>query len=301
MRNIEHVTDVKKVQISGLPLELGLKADVIKDEFNARLREKYHPDKDIINAVSLILAQNSVAVELESKNDIPKIKETFEGLNLLGQQLHVTSFEDKTINFNVTGTYDAAASTSNPIANTAQTTAQAAAIARAALEQLQGEDTKTQPRPEANDQSKFEVKRIGTRILKVWNIVNPMYFHRKSNELRDLQLDLKMEFETFGKLKDIRMVMPINARLGAEAGSLFVEYVDTTGSRIASEELRKRKFDDKEVKRAFVKESMYENYFKQASDSFIQLIDPAREVPMQYTIQAQILAQAGKEADYEFE
>lgn len=300
MRNIEHVTDVKKVQISGLPLELGLKADVIKDEFNARLREKYPSDKDIIKAVNLILAQNSVAVELESKSDIPKIKETFEGLNLLGQELHVTSFEDKTINFNVTGTYDAAASTSNPIANTAQTTAQAAAIAKAALEQLQGEDSKAQPKIEATDQSKCRVKEVGTRILKVWNMINPIYFHTKSNELRDLQLDIKAEFETFGKIKDIRMVMPDTARLGAEPGSLFVEYTDTTASKIASEELKKRKFDTKEIKRAYVKESMYENYFKQASNSFINLVDLAQE-PMQYPIQTQIPAQAGKEADYEFE
>lgn len=142
VRNFEQVTNTKKVQISGLPLELGLRADDIKRDFNKKLREKYKTEKDIIIQVTLILAQNAVGVELRLREDIPKLKETFDGMKMLGQTLRVTSFEDKTINFNVSSGSAGFTSLSNPLANSAQTAAQAAAIASAALKGMQGQDVK---------------------------------------------------------------------------------------------------------------------------------------------------------------
>ena len=145
VRNFEQVTNTKKVQISNLPLELGLRADDIKRDFNKRLREKYKVEKDMIQTLTLIVAQNAAGIELSSKEDIPKVKETFEGLKMLGQTLRVTSFEDKTMNFNV-GSFGSPStslsSLSNPLANSAQTAAQAAAIATAALKGLQGHEVK---------------------------------------------------------------------------------------------------------------------------------------------------------------
>ena len=144
VKSFEQVTNTKKVQISGLPLELGLRAEEIKRDFNKKLKERYKTDKDLIQSVTLIVAQNAAAVELASKDDIPKIKETFDGQKLLGQVLRVTSFEDKTINFNVTnsfgGTNVSLNSLANPLANSAQTVAQSAAIATAVLKKMQGHD-----------------------------------------------------------------------------------------------------------------------------------------------------------------
>ena len=128
VRDFVHTTDVKKVQISGLPLELGLKPEDIRQELNFQLNANYHPESDIIKTVDLILAQNAIAIELGSREDISKIKDTFDGKEMLGQRLIVTSFEGKTINFNTTEMANEAASSSNPIANSAMTAAQAAAI-----------------------------------------------------------------------------------------------------------------------------------------------------------------------------
>ena len=298
MRNIEHVTDVKKVQISGLPLELGLKADMLKNEFNAQLRKKYNPQKDIIKSVDLILAQNSVAVELGSRDDISKIKDTFDKKEFLGEELRVTSFEDKTINFNVTGAYDPAASTSNPIAHTPQTAAQAAAIAKAAIEQIQGEDVKVTFRSESTEQSKYLIKSIDTRILKIWNVVDPSYFHNRNEELADLKEDMKIKFSDLGKLLDIRIVMPENAKIGAEAGSIFAEYENEAISKVAYQDLKTSKYDSKPVQVAYVKENMYFGYLKRASTSFMSIDYPVQEVEMQYQIQPQTTTEIVKEGYY---
>lgn len=301
VRNIEHVTDVKKVQISGLPLELGLRADMLKDEFNAQLKEKYNPEKDIIKSVDLILAQNSIAIELGSRDDISKIKDTFDGKKFLEQELRVTSFENKTINFNVTGAYDAAASTSNPIAHTPQTAAQAAAIAKAAIEQIQGEDVKGIFKPEATEKSKYSINSIGTRILKVWNVVDPSYFRSRNEELLELQIDMKFKFTSFGKLVDIQMVMPEKAKIGAEAGSIFAVFEDEAASKVAYQELKASRYDSKVVQAAYVKEEIYFNHLKVASTSFMNVDQLVQEVPAQYQMQPQIAVEVVKEADYEFE
>jgi hypothetical protein len=144
VRNFEQVTNTKKMQISNIPLEIGLRAEDIKRDFNKRLKDKYKCDKDMIQTLTLINAQNAVGIELASKDDINKIKDTFDGFKFLGQALRVTSFEDKTMNYNVTGFGNSSASMnslSNPLANSAQTAAQAAAIATAVMKSVQGHTT----------------------------------------------------------------------------------------------------------------------------------------------------------------
>jgi len=210
VQNFEQVTNTKKIQISNIPLELGLRAEDIKRDFNKKIKEKYKIDKDLIQTATLIVAQNAAALELSSKDDIHKIKETFEGMKLLGQSLKVTSFEDKTINFNVQGNFSNTASSltnlANPLANSAQTAAQAAAIANAALKGLQGQEVKITLQGMGFSSS--------TKILKVSNAIDPVDFQRLGNELQEIQMDMKEKFESFGKLIDIRMVLPTKETLG---------------------------------------------------------------------------------------
>eukprot|EP01022_Parablepharisma_sp_SALTPOND_P004510 TRINITY_DN120419_c0_g1_i1.p2 TRINITY_DN120419_c0_g1~~TRINITY_DN120419_c0_g1_i1.p2 ORF type:complete len:561 (-),score=27.37 TRINITY_DN120419_c0_g1_i1:4163-5845(-) len=293
IKNLEHTTNTKKVQISGLPLELGLKAEDIKRELNTKLKERYRTDKDIIQKVDLILAQNAVAVELGTRDDIPKIKETFDGQKMLGQYLRVTSFEDKTINFNVSSNFNTATSMSNPIANSAQTAAQAAAIATAALRGMQGQDVKISLKGQTVEQCNFTSLNtcIASRILKVWNVVDPIDLYKKAEELQEVQMDMKEEFQSHGKIIDIRMIAAGKGQFGAEPGSIFVEYEDEKSAVAAMEQLRGRKYDNKLVYVAFVKPELYEEQFKALSESFLTL-----ELPPE-TVQPQQI----KEADYEFE
>eukprot|EP00826_Nyctotherus_ovalis_P047055 TRINITY_DN5366_c0_g2_i1.p1 TRINITY_DN5366_c0_g2~~TRINITY_DN5366_c0_g2_i1.p1 ORF type:complete len:291 (+),score=54.57 TRINITY_DN5366_c0_g2_i1:618-1490(+) len=290
------------MEISGLPLELGFKAEAIKDMLNAQLNQKYHPDENIIKNVELILAQNSIAVELESRDDISKIRDTFDGEEILGQKLQVISFENKIINYNVGGVYNEAAGSSNPIAHSTKTAAQAVAITQAAIKQLEGEETKgTSKEPSIEQGNSPYNHAVATCILKIWNMVDPLYFHSRKEELPDLQLDIKVGIENFGRLADIRMVMPEKAVFGAEAGSIFAEFENIETSKLASQELKSSKYDGRVVQVAYVKPSMYEKYFKPAAESFIE-IGTVQEIPapvQQYSDHVQVTVV--KEADYEFD
>lgn len=302
IRNIEHSVDVRKMEISGLPLELGLKAESIKDLLNAQLNQKYRPEKNIIKNVELILAQNSVAVELESRDDISKIRDTFDGEEVLGQRLQVTSFENRMVNFNVTGVHDEAASSSNPIAHSTKTAAQAVAITQAAMKQLEGEETKATSKESSTEQGNpLYNHAVATCILKIWNMVDPLYFHSRKEELPDLQLDIKVGIEIFGRLADIRMVMPERAVFGAEAGSIFAEFENIETSKLASQELKSSKYDGRVVQVAYVKPSMYEKYFKSAAESFIE-IGTVQEIPgpvPEYSDHVQVTVV--KPTEYEFD
>lgn len=76
--SFEQTTNTRKVQISNLPLDLGLTAPEIKNFFNSKIMDKYSLSKDPIENVILIPTQNSAAVELTSKDHISKIK-AFDG------------------------------------------------------------------------------------------------------------------------------------------------------------------------------------------------------------------------------
>ena len=321
VKNFEQSTNTKKVQISGLPLELGLRADDLKKELNAKLKEKYHNDKDIILKVDLIVTQNAVAVELSTREDIAKIKETFDGQNMLGQSLRVTSFEDKTINFNVSSNSNASSSMFNPIANSAQTAAQAAAIATAALKGMQGQEVKITLQGQSTERCMAFASiiiHLATRILKVWNVVDPIDMNQHGTDLQEIQMDMKEAFRPHGNLIDIRMVMPGKEQLGADVGSIFVEYEDEKSAERATEELKERRYDTKLLHLAYVKPELYESQFKAISEPFISLELPpeapaAANAPAEGAdqsktdVQQEIIkeiapqTQPTKEADYEFE
>ena len=286
VRNFEQVTNTKKMKIANVPLELGLRADDLKRDFNRRLREKYRGDKDMIQTLTLINAQNAVGIELASKDDIGKIKETFDGLKLLGQVLRATSFEDKTMNYNVTGFGNSSASMSslsNPLANSAQTTAQAAAIANAAIKSLQGHTVNVSLQGCSLGPRKcrhgFCLTCVASRILKVSNVVDPADIYRIGSELQDIQMDMKDEFANYGNLLDIRMIMPKQETLGgnpiphriAEAGSFFVEYEDIKTAELAADRVKGRKYDNKPIRVAFLNPDLYLQEFKAISQSFLTL------------------------------
>lgn len=301
VKTFEQSTNTKKVQITGLPLELGLKAEDIKKELNSKLQEKYKTHDDIIQKVDLIIAQNAVAVELTSKEDIPKIKETFDEQKMLGQTLHVTSFEDKTIVFNVANGTASSSTMFNPIANSAKTAAQAAAIASATLTGMQGKEVKINLMGQTIGQS--------SKILKVWNAVDPLYFASKTGELQEVQVDIKEEFERYGKINDIRMIMPGKDQFGAELGSIFIEYENEDDCSHANEALKGRMYDNKALQMSFVKPDLYESKFKGISESFLNvklLEDPQAQNSHQNNGVQNNMPQNEektnlKEADYEFE
>lgn len=225
----------KKAVVSNIPLELGLSAQEIKRQFNKLLNDVYK-SPEIIKNVELIPAQNAAAIEVAIKDDLPKVK-SLDSIKFLGNNLKVTSFEDKTINFNVTD--GASKSLANPVANSAQTAAQASAIAAAALKSLQGQETTFTLIGEMVKSSK---------IVKLSNIIDSIEIYRMGDEILEIQMDMKEELMQYGKVEVLKMIMPGQEMLGAEVGSIFCVFETEKSAVEAVNNLKGRKYDNRKIK-----------------------------------------------------
>ncbi len=113
----------------------------------------------------------------------------------------------------------------------------------------------------------------------MWNVVDPADIYRIGSELQEIQMDMKDEFGCYGKLLDIRMVMPKQEVLGgtylahpvAEAGSFFVEYEDVKTAEMAADKIKGRKYDNKLIHYAFLNPDLYTQEFQAISQSFLAL------------------------------
>lgn len=69
--------------------------------------------------------------------------------------------------------------------------------------------------------------------------------------------DMEAEFSKIPHLKRIKIVRNGEERLGAEVGSVFVEFRDKKSAEIGLKLLKGRVYDGKEIKACFVDEKLY--------------------------------------------
>eukprot|EP00831_Metopus_contortus_P022540 TRINITY_DN2032_c0_g1_i1.p2 TRINITY_DN2032_c0_g1~~TRINITY_DN2032_c0_g1_i1.p2 ORF type:complete len:145 (-),score=33.21 TRINITY_DN2032_c0_g1_i1:62-496(-) len=81
-------------------------------------------------------------------------------------------------------------------------------------------------------------------------------------------MDMKDQFSSLGDLRDIRIVMPRKEILGAETGSLFVEYNSIKEATAVLERMRGIKYENRLLELVYVKSDLYEAQFKAISESF---------------------------------
>ena len=73
----------------------------------------------------------------------------------------------------------------------------------------------------------------------------------------ELLEDMEMEFEKIPHLKRIKIVRNGEEKLGAEVGSVFVEFRDKKSAELGLKNLKGRIYDGKEIKCCFVEEKLY--------------------------------------------
>jgi hypothetical protein len=95
-------------------------------------------------------------------------------------------------------------------------------------------------------------------VIKIFNI-----FDREEELTPDLYEDLKEDMEAeFSKvphLKKIKIVRNGEEKLGAEVGSVFVEFRDKKSAEIGLKLLKERIYDGREIKACFIDEKLYYN------------------------------------------
>lgn len=77
------------------------------------------------------------------------------------------------------------------------------------------------------------------------------------DQFEELKEDMEDEFCKIPHLKRIRIVRNGEERLGAEVGSVFVEFRDRKSAELALKKIKGRIYDGREIKVTFVDDKLY--------------------------------------------
>lgn len=172
----------------------------------------------------------SIAVELADKSMVDKVKKMDGVLQCLGEKLHIRKLNEETVHTNM----------------------QSAAITLVALQNL----TTGSSDGQLNMKSASLKTVAPSPVIKVSNV-----FDREEemtpDQFEELKEDMEDEFCKIPHLKRIRIVRNGEERLGAEVGSVFVEFRDRKSAELALKKIKGRIYDGREIKVTFVDDKLY--------------------------------------------
>ena len=172
----------------------------------------------------------SIAVELADKSMVDKVKKMDGVLQCLGEKLHIRKLNEETVHTNM----------------------QSAAITLVALQNL----TTGSSDGQLNMKSASLKTVAPSPVIKVSNV-----FDREDemtpDQFEELKEDMEDEFCKIPHLKRIRIVRNGEERLGAEVGSVFVEFRDRKSAELALKKIKGRIYDGREIKVTFVDDKLY--------------------------------------------
>lgn len=171
----------------------------------------------------------SIAVELADKLMVEKLKRLDGKIHCLGETLHIRRLNEETVHTNI----------------------QSAAITLVALQNLTGSSD-----AQLNLKSSSLKTVAPSSVIKVSNV-----FDREEEmtpeQYEDLKEDMDEEFNKIPHLKRIKVIRNGEERLGAEVGSVFVEFRDKKSAEIALKKIKGRIYDGLEIKCTYVDEKLY--------------------------------------------
>ena len=101
---------------------------------------------------------------------------------------------------------------------------------------------------------------IPSRIVKVNNIFN-RDIEMTAEVYEELREDFESEMHDIPQLRNVKVVRNGEEKLGAEVGSIFIEFKDVKGAIIAVKRIKGRIYDGSEIKCAYIDEQLYQEFF----------------------------------------
>eukprot|EP00349_Pseudokeronopsis_sp_Brazil_P008708 CAMPEP_0202969166 /NCGR_PEP_ID=MMETSP1396-20130829/14800_1 /ASSEMBLY_ACC=CAM_ASM_000872 /TAXON_ID= /ORGANISM="Pseudokeronopsis sp., Strain Brazil" /LENGTH=122 /DNA_ID=CAMNT_0049696385 /DNA_START=1137 /DNA_END=1502 /DNA_ORIENTATION=- len=108
--------------------------------------------------------------------------------------------------------------------------------------------------------------KVGTlKTVTLSTVVKLANMHDREEELtneiyEELLEDLEEQLHRVPHLKNIRVVRNGEEQLGAEVGSIFVEFRDKRGAEMAVKLFKGRVYDGREIKACYIDEQVYYNF-----------------------------------------
>lgn len=261
-QNFDIIKPGRKVQIANVPLHLNIQVHHFKDFLINKIREQnIVSEKDvkdinnIIRGIELDYDNNSAVLAMES-TEIAKRMILLDGEILLGYTLRFSPYQD--INDNQVSASNVAKA--QALANSAHLSAKSAAIAFAAFKSL-GTGSKSE-----NVQLNLdgEAALPSSRIVKVMNLAELKEAVRfKGEKFEEILEDIKDEFSKFGNIVSGIIIKPKMEKIGAECGSVFIEFRDTRSAENCVKGMKGRLYDEREIKMGFIDEKVFREHILQ--------------------------------------
>jgi hypothetical protein len=243
----------RKVIIANIPLHIlvsDFKQFLIDKilEKNVISRKDVREINDVIRGIELNYENNTAILAMES-TDIAKRMVLLDGIVLLGYTLRVSLYQD------INGE-DASCSNmtkASALANSAHISAKSAAIAFAAFKSFSKNDG-----IELNLNSDVKTSMPSSRIIKAFNIVDIKDISKiKEERYKEVLEDMTEEFAKFGKIVSCIIIKPKLEKIGAEVGSVFVEFEDPKTAELCIKGMKTRRYEGKPVKIVYIDEKVY--------------------------------------------
>mmetsp|Transcript_32017 Transcript_32017/g.31719 ORF Transcript_32017/g.31719 Transcript_32017/m.31719 type:complete len:308 (+) Transcript_32017:230-1153(+) len=241
---IEANRRARRLGLSNVPFEYNLNENDIKDYLNKKMNEFRLNDQGNQNPVLKVWIDedqpNACIAEFSSQEEATKALR-LDGIKMLGRPLKVAKQEEIEGNEalgQTLGINQSVLSKHDDIS----TSAKAAATAVAAIQDIQG-----------NSRNDFVVQheyvKPKCRVLKICDFLDPKQTKKlPESEFRDMEADMKAEFETYGTVNYCVMVRPYKAKMGAEAGCVLIEFATPESAETARIKMIGKKFDKKDIR-----------------------------------------------------
>ena len=100
-----------------------------------------------------------------------------------------------------------------------------------------------------------------SRIIKISNIYDRER-QMKVEDYEELRDNFEAQLQNIWQLRNIKVIRSGEQRLGAEVGSIFVEFKDVKGAQLGLKQVKGRIYDGFEVKCIYVDEKVYKDHLQ---------------------------------------
>lgn len=252
-QNFDVIKPGRKIIVANLPLQLNILVNHLKEfliksalEKNIVSKKELKENNDIIRTIELDTQNNSAIISMENI-EFAKRMVLLDAEILLGHTLRISAYQD--INSNEVNCSNI--TKAGALANSAHLSAKSAAIAWAAFQNYSKNDN---VQLNLND-NKIN---IASRYIKIYNACDYKEALKFDSErFEEILLDMKEEFSKYGNIVSCNITKPKQEKLGAECGSVFIEFQDTKSAELVMKQIKLKRYEGREIKVTYIDEEVY--------------------------------------------
>ena len=259
--NIDQVLEAnrraRRVGLSNLPFEFNISEEDIRGFLNKKMIEYSLCDPHNTNSVLKVWIDDNCAdmgvAEFSSQDEATRALR-LDGILMLGRPLKIARTEEIS---GISALGDALGINTHALSqkDTVETSAKAAAVAVIAIQDFQGTSQ--------NVVIDAPLAKNKFKVIKISDFLNQRELKKMGEkDFKDIENDMKNEFESYGSVKYCRIVRNSQGKLGAEAGSVFLEFGTPESAETARFRMGKKKFDGKSIRIIEVPDDLFEKELK---------------------------------------